>query len=314
MSATSSSPMDIYAAPQTLVWLNRRRRFNLHLMGEGGPTVILAAGFLGGPLDWGRVQPFVARFARTVTYDNAGLGFSDPGPRPRTTDAIVDDLRAALAAAGIAPPYVLAGHSAGGLRMRRFAERWPDEVAGLVMIDSVLADWERRLDGGPCPAVVAERVLFRRMLAMARTGALTPQTSAYRDRIGLPRPELSPAVNAALHAMWTRPSYLATAISESSHLGTGGEPGPAPVSLGDLPLRVLSAGRVAEAEFIGGDAGRAKAWFAMHDELAALSTRGARRVLDGGHNLPIDCPRQVVAAIEEVVVMARADLAARSSR
>jgi pimeloyl-ACP methyl ester carboxylesterase len=306
MTATDAGPappMDIYARPQTLARINRRRRLNLQIMGEGGPTVVLAAGFLGVTLDWGRVQPFAARFARTVSFDTAGLGFSDPGPLPRTTDAIVDDLRAGLRAAGFEPPYVLVGHSAGGLRLRRYAERFPEDAAGLVLVDSVTDDWEYRLTGGRNPFMAEERRLFRRMLAMARTGDLTPDAPEYRQRIGLPNPGLSPAVNAALQAMWTRPSYLRAAISESLHLGSGGAAAPAPASFGDLPLVVLSAGRVAHSDFIGGDGRLARIWLAMHEDLAALSTRGVLRSVDSGHNIPVQKPREVVRAIEEVVGM-----------
>ncbi len=272
-------------------------------MGDGAPTIVLAAGFLGGPLDWGRVQPYLARAHRTVSFDTAGLGFSDPARGPRTTDAIVDDLHAALRAVGIAPPYVLAGHSAGGLRLRRFAERYPGETAGLVLIDSVTEDWEHRVFGGPCPAITLERAAFRRMLVLARAGRLTPGAADYAERVGLPRDGLSPAVNAALHAMWTRPSDLRAALSEGLNLGTGGVAGPPPTPLGDLPLIVLSAGRVAESGFIATPA-QAAAWFAMHDDLAALSTRGERRTVDSGHNIPVERPREVVAAIEAVVALA----------
>jgi pimeloyl-ACP methyl ester carboxylesterase len=295
--------MDIYARPGRLARISRRRRLNLQVMGRGGPTVILAAGFLGGPLDWGLVQPFLAQSVRTVSFDTAGLGFSDPGRLPRTTDAIVSDLHAALTTEGIGPPYVLVGHSAGGLRMRRFAALYPEQVVGMVLADSVSDDWEHRIYGGPCPEMVAERVVFRRMLALARLGQLTPETPDYRERVGLPRAELTPAVNKALHEMWTRPSYLQTAISEGQNIGGAGLPAPPPASLGDLPLIVLSAARIADNGFIG-DAGLAQAWFAMHDQLASLSGRGARRVVDSRHNIPIERPTEVIAAIEEVVRMA----------
>ena len=300
---TAPSPMDLYARPGRRVRVAGRRRLNLQVMGEGSPTVILAAGFLGGPLDWGLVQPYLARSHRTVSFDTAGLGFSDPARGPRTTDAIVDDLHAALGAAGIEGPYVLAGHSAGGLRLRRFAERYPAETAGLVLIDSVIDDWEYRLFGGPCPAIVAERTAFRRMLALARAGRLTPDTVDFKERVGLPREGLSPAVNAMLHAMWTRPSYLRAALSESLNLGTAGAAGPPPAPLGDVPLVVLSAGRIAESGFVETPA-QAEAWFAMHDDLTALSTRGSRRTVDCSHNLPVERPRDVGAAIDEVVAMA----------
>jgi pimeloyl-ACP methyl ester carboxylesterase len=301
--------MDIYARPGRLAQINRRRRLNLQVMGQGGPTVVLAAGFLGGPLDWGLVQPFLAQSVRTASFDTAGLGFSDPGRLPRTTDAIVSDLHAALTAEGIRPPYVLVGHSAGGLRMRRFAAMYPEEVVGMVLVDSVTDDWEHRIYGGPCPGMAAERVVFRRMLALARLGQLTPETPDYRERVGLPRAELTPAVNKALHEMWTRPSYLRTAISEGQNIGSAGSPGPPPPSLGDLPLTVLSAGRIADNGFIG-DASLAQVWFAMHNQLASLSSRGTRRVVDSRHDMPIERPREVIAAIEEVVRMAEAQASA----
>src|ERR1700677_3158990 len=107
-----------YATPQTLVRVSRRRRLNLLIAGQGEPTVIFAPGGWASTLEWARVQHAVAERTRTVAYDNAGFGFSDPGPPPRTASAIVNDLRAALKAADIPPPYVLAGWSFGGLIMR----------------------------------------------------------------------------------------------------------------------------------------------------------------------------------------------------
>jgi pimeloyl-ACP methyl ester carboxylesterase len=134
-AAAPNPRMNVYAAPQTLVKVNGRRRLNLYISGEGAPTVILAPGMGGTTLSWGRVQRHVAAYTRVVSFDHAGMGFSDPGPLPRTSQAIVSDLRAALKTAGIAPPYVIAGHSAGGMHMRLFAFLHPDEVAGMVMVD-----------------------------------------------------------------------------------------------------------------------------------------------------------------------------------
>jgi len=296
--------MDVYASPQTLAPVNRRRRLNLHVTGEGSPTVILAAGYLGLTIDWALVQPYVARQTRVVSFDNAGLGFSDPARRPRTSTAIVEDLRAALLSAGIAPPYVLVGHSAGGLRMRLFAAQYPDEVVGMVMIDTVLADWEQRLYGGLCPSLAQDRENYRLLLKMSLAGALTPDTPEYIEHIRLPRPELSPAVNDAFHQMWTRPAYLRAAISESLHLrsSTPEEAAADRRPLGDMPLVVLSAGQIASTPMIQ-TAEQAQGWFAMHDEITALSSRGVRRTVDCGHNIPIERPRDVVQAIRDVLEM-----------
>ncbi len=298
--------MDQYARPQQLVPVGRHRRLNFLVMGQAEPTVVLAAGYLGGTLDWGLVQPYVARSAHVVSFDTPGLGFSDPAAGPRTSTAIVRDLRIALAAADIAPPYVLVGHSAGGLRMHLFAAFHPDEVAGLVMVDSVTADFDRRVPG-TSRAMAEERAIFRRMLGKARAGTLTPEDPDYTARAGLPRAGLSPAVNQALHEMWTRPSYLSTAIREGLGLASpdAGEIEADRRPLGDLPLVVLSAARGAHESFIDSEAD-ARAWLQMHDEIAALSSRSVRRTIDCGHNIPVEHPRAVVEAIEQVLAVVRA--------
>jgi len=297
--------VDHYARPQQLVRVNRRRRLNLLATGEGGPTVVLAAGFLGGTLDWGYVQHRLSKSRRVVSFDTAGLGFSDPGRLPRTSSAIVQDLRAALANAGIQPPYILVGHSAGGLRMHLFAALHPEEVVGLVLVDSVMPDWQQRLKSVGSPGIAPEQDILRRLLALASAGKLHPQSPEYIERIGLPRAGLSPAVNQALHEMWIRPSYLRTALSESHNLRAASDHEASAYSrgLGDLPLVVLTAGQAAQMPALAGTAG-AGIWQAMHEELAALSSRGVQQVIDCGHNIPVERPDAVVAAVEEVAAAA----------
>lgn len=103
--------------------------------GSGDTTVVFENG-LGGPLElWGKVQPDVSRFATTVSYDRAGAGLSDQGPRPRDGRRIADELRRALRSAGIPPPYILVGASLGGPYIRIFAGMYPDDVAGMVLVD-----------------------------------------------------------------------------------------------------------------------------------------------------------------------------------
>jgi pimeloyl-ACP methyl ester carboxylesterase len=111
------------------------RSIRMLVAGHGDATVVFENGF-GGPLEnWGKVQPRVSRFARTVSYDRAGVGLSDKGPLPRDGRRIADQLRRALRAAHIAPPYILVGHSLGGPYTRVFAAAYPDDVAGLVLVD-----------------------------------------------------------------------------------------------------------------------------------------------------------------------------------
>src|SRR5882672_3624033 len=115
-------------------------RLNLRCDGEGSPTVILEAGAGDTLATWEWVLPDVRKLTRVCAYDRAGLGRSDPGPKPRTSERIVAELRELLLRAHVPPPYVLVGHSFGGLNVRLFASRNPGEVSGLVLVDATPED------------------------------------------------------------------------------------------------------------------------------------------------------------------------------
>ena len=319
---TSAEPdprMDLYyAAPQTQVKIAHRRRLNLLIAGEGEPTVIFAPGGGCTTLEWAPVQHPISALTRTVAYDNAGFGFSDPGPLPRTAAAIVNDLRDALRAADVAPPYVLVGWSMGGLIMRLFAFRYPEEVVGMVMVDTSTEYMARRwyeAVGKPQFAKTRreERAQWRRAMMraerLARAGALVPGTPEYDAFVGPPDPNVTAAVNAAQQAQLTSPAHYRAMRSEQAHLATTSsqEVAAARQPLGDMPLIVLMASRSAlSGELLESEV---EAWrsvkLAMHDEIAALSTRGERRSVDAGHAIQREKPELVIAAIEEVLAMTR---------
>jgi pimeloyl-ACP methyl ester carboxylesterase len=121
-------------------------RLHLDVRGDdrGGPTVILDSGMVSFSSNWAWVHPELAKHVRAVAYDRAGLGWSDPGPRPRDAGRSASELHAALHGIGITGPYVLAGHSYGGLVVRAFAALYRDEVAGMVLVDASHPDqWAR---------------------------------------------------------------------------------------------------------------------------------------------------------------------------
>src|SRR5258707_1359830 len=136
VASGGSSPADIlYARPGQLVSVNGFR-LNLYCMGSGSPTVVFDSGWEDWAPSWSKVQPEVAKWTRACSYDRAGAGFSDPGPMPRTSVRIAQELRTALHHAGIAGPYILVGHSFGGDNVRTFADLYMREVAGLVLVDA----------------------------------------------------------------------------------------------------------------------------------------------------------------------------------
>ena len=144
-----SFPADIiYARPGQLVSINGFR-LNLYCMGSGSPAVVFDSGWGDWAPAWSKVQPEIAKFTRACSYDRAGTGFSDPGPMPRTSVRIAEELRTALHHAGVNGPYILVGHAFGGDNVRTFADLYMEEVAGLVMDDADPTDVE--------PAVNARR-------------------------------------------------------------------------------------------------------------------------------------------------------------
>src|ERR671916_2801122 len=130
-----------YPAPGEMVDVGG---YSLHVYctGEGGgaPTVVMDSGAGGSVLDWQLVQPEVVGFARVCTYDRGGAGWSEPGTQPRTSQQFVEELHTLLGNAGVQGPYVLVGHSLGGTNMQLYASQYPDEVAGMVLVDSALED------------------------------------------------------------------------------------------------------------------------------------------------------------------------------
>jgi pimeloyl-ACP methyl ester carboxylesterase len=161
------------SSPGETISVNGRKIFFDCTGSAPGPTVILEAGKGGTTEVWKLVQPGVAHFAKICSYDRAGLGSSDPSPQPQTADQIVEDLHTLIEKAEIQPPYILVGHSIGGIYIRRFDERYPAHVAGMVFVDSAHEEqiWRfAKVD----PAANDEIPNWKNISAVEKMGYLPP--------------------------------------------------------------------------------------------------------------------------------------------
>ncbi|HQR61365.1 MAG TPA: alpha/beta hydrolase [Methylophilaceae bacterium] len=264
-------------------------KLHIHCQGTGSPTVILDAGLGDWSSHWASVQALLKGDTQVCSYDRAGYGWSDPGPRPRASAQLATELHALLKKAEIPPPYVLVGHSFGGFNMRLFSTTFDDEVVGLVLVDASHAGslpYRRDENGsGSNPAASNYRVLM---------------VAAQADILKLP-PEAIPAV----HNDFLHTKSIATARSEYRALADSVSQVQQAPGLGDIPLIVISRGIHEWGESAEG-AAREASWQAQQDELVRLSRRGTHKIASrSGHHIHLDEPGLVADAIRELVVKAR---------
>jgi pimeloyl-ACP methyl ester carboxylesterase len=301
------------AAPETkdlMARLPDGRRLHLVCAGEGAPTVLLEGGFAATARAWWKVQPLVARSTRVCAYDRAGAGQSDPGPFPRDARAIADDLGQALRQARIAGPYVVVGHSAGGLYVRAFADLHPREVVGMVLLDPSVEHQDRRFAevfGPGAGSLKVQRDRALRCEAAARAGGLPSSDPALA--ICTPRPPATPSPAAdALWAAALRPETWATQVSELDSLwgSASDEVAAGRQSYGAMPLVVLTADGTYAKLPPSVRPSVDELWRRLHAEIAARSSRGRTQVVvNSSHMIMIDRPDAVAEAIAEVLEEAR---------
>ena len=153
-------------------WIDIARGHRLFVVekGSGAPTVLFEAGIAATNLNWRHIQESVARFTSTASYDRSGLGWSSPCRTVRTPGNITAELHAMLQSAGIKPPYILVGHSFGGLVMRRYAVTYPAEVAGVVLIDPMRCEEWPQLNPAKQSMIDRGKRLSRYAIPIARVG------------------------------------------------------------------------------------------------------------------------------------------------
>ena len=304
-----------YTHAQQLVEVEPGRRLNLYCTGKGAPTVIFDSGVTGETVGWALVQPVIAARTRACSYDRAGTGFSDPGTRTGTSANIVDDLHRLLAAAAIAPPYILVGHSYGGMNVRLYKDHYPAEVIGMVLVDPSHEEWvERAWRLAPLQRPYEQRTadfesmwLGERECVRAATVGLVKGSAAYEQCVAEPDGHLSNAINAAYLKTHLSPAYQQAQLTEDEnlHFISSDQLRNARIWYGDMPLIVLAAGdrpKLRKGETQEHHEAINRLYYTLFDELAALSRRGVNRVVPNtGHDIPMTQPGAVSSAIFEVM-------------
>ncbi|PYT79829.1 MAG: hypothetical protein DMG40_14425 [Acidobacteria bacterium] len=309
--------------PGRLVRVNQRW-MHIYVTGEGAPTVVFESGMGASCMSWTRVQPTVAQFTRAVSYDRAGHGWSEAGRDPRTAKQIARELRVLLHAAGVPGPFVLVGHSFGGYVIRAFAGLYRQDVAGMVLVDSIHpAEWETPTPGQrrmvkvglryAWAAAWLARLGFVRLcltrVAQGSTGLTSAVarafgadvTSAVQSIVGEIRKLPAPNVP-VVRAFWSQPKNFLSLGQHVAALPVSAAQAAAVNSLGDLPLIVLSGDHheAPEADW--------------QSDLTRLSCRGVQLVAsNSGHWVHFDRPDLVAQAIRDVVAAVRSTLQVESS-
>jgi pimeloyl-ACP methyl ester carboxylesterase len=265
-------------------------RLHLHCLGQGSPTVIMEAGGGGNILHWMLVQPAIAQSTRVCAYDRAGMGWSEPGPLPRTPQRIVAELHTLLANAGIPGPYLLVGHSIGGKYVRLYASQYPQDVTGMVLVDARHED----ADAAMTPAM--------RVDDRARVQTEQRITQVF-GRLGLARllasgpTDISAATRRMIGVQASRSQALATQWDEYTVWADADPALRAAPPLGRLPLIVLSSELTAERDSILRATMRTQATLSSNAQLVIAT--------NSGHGIQIDQPTFVIEAVQQVLEAAR---------
>jgi len=284
--------------------------FRLHLLceGSGEPTVVMDAGLGDSYLTWQSIQPLAARSTRVCSYDRAGLGYSDPGPRPRDSRRIVAELHALLQHARLPGPYILVGHSFGGFNTRLFAYTYPEEVAGLVLVDASHED-QWRLFPAPVRSITESygrdlcRQSTRAPLGIERLRGVTAA-----DTMAAAPAQRSLATTLGFRTPW----YAAACEELRAFPDTSAEEVRRARRALAIPVYILDGSADFARELEDGgvpsrDADSAAAvWHALHRELLAISPQ-ARLIVarSSSHYVQFDQPDLVLGAIADAIAAAR---------
>jgi len=289
-SAAEDADARTYLPPGEMVDIGDYR-VHVHCVGTGSPTVVIEAGLGDWSASWESwVQPQVARTTRVCSYDRAGMGYSEPGPLPRTADRLTQELHTALDEARVPGPFVLVGHSLGGLLVRVFAHQYSGDVAGVVLVDSM----NQSAVNPPTPNApthAGNDSAGDWMFTLPARVGLLRLLAGPLDMSG----GMSTEVASAYTAYSVTPRSVQSTLDEGKEISKSLVQAGAVTSFGEAPLVVLSRGLNADEN-----------WRLQQADLLHLSSN-SRQVIaaTSGHNIQLDEPEAVVGAIATVLEQIR---------
>ena len=272
-------------------------RMHLHCVGQGSPTVVLDAGLGAFSLDWGAIQPQIASSTRVCAYDRAGLGWSEPGPPPRSPRQFAAELHTLLTNAGVQGPYVLVTHSISGKTARLFASQHPNQVAGIVLVDARHESVDEHLTPEQVAAEDAQQQGFQDMIKwMARFGLVRLLWAPAWPSM-LPGSEnLSPESRTTIGVLQARPQQIESALAEGRGRMESNSLLRAAAPLGDKPVVVLASAQTID---------NLPFWKEAQQTMTGLSSNSRLIIAPGGHAVHFEQPALVVESIRQVVDAAR---------
>lgn len=306
----AAATANIYAAPGTRINAGGHR-LNLICVGSGRPVVVLDAGLGDWSPSWIPIQRRLAAGTTVCAYDRAGYGFSDAASSARTSLTNARELRDLLHAANLPAPYVLVGHSFGGLDVLAFAEAYRRDVAGLVLVDGTAPDVA--MPAAVKPLMDAQLASVEKCATAARRNTLvrgSPTfTACFQNLWGIgsqPNNGVTPQLRTAVEEQARKPAPYDAVASETKNVAESQrEVRERERSLGDLPLEVLTATTHGEEQMPPALSASLRQfepqWRKAHMRLAALSTRGHYELVKSGHYIQFDRPDVVIGAVDRVV-------------
>ncbi|MBL8155547.1 MAG: alpha/beta hydrolase [Anaerolineae bacterium] len=287
MAEAQSSPDPLHT-----IDIDGRQQF-ISCLGKGSPTIIIDAGMGEWSLHWLGIQSHLSQTTRTCVYDRAGYGYSDMSESPRTGEQIVAELHALLAAAEVEPPYLLVGHSLGGVHMRLYTHQYSDEVVGLVLIDSTPSDVSLPTE---MQQLMAESYAqFPQLADLAAQGAIKPEQ--------MPVPAYLPTdLTAQYQQQVATEGFFTTLYGEYNALPETMQAVDEAADLGDLPLTVIAA-RLADEGYPPDllptmERYQAEDWLPAQERLTQLSSNSQIIIADHSHHhIQFDEPDVIIEGV-----------------